>query len=34
MLIYIVTEGEYSDYRILAVFDKREYAEEFCGDDS
>lgn len=27
--IYIVTEGEYSDYHICAVFSKREKAEEY-----
>ena len=27
--VYIVTHGEYSSYRIDAVFDKRELAEEY-----
>ena len=29
--IYICTSGEYSDYGINAVFDKKELAEEFCS---
>ena len=29
--IYICTSGEYSDYGIRAVFDKKELAEEFCS---
>jgi hypothetical protein len=28
--IYIITEGEYSDYRICAVYSKKEQAEEFA----
>lgn len=27
--IYIVTEGEYSDYRICAVFDNKELAQKY-----
>ena len=33
MLIYIVTEGYDDDYHIIAVFDKREYAEEILNDE-
>ena len=28
-MAYIVTEGEYSDYRILAVFENKDKAEEY-----
>lgn len=29
--VWIVTDGEYSDYRIVAVFDSQESAKEFCN---
>ena len=28
--VYVVTDGEYSDYRILDVFDDRALAERYC----
>ena len=31
MKVYIVTEGEYSDYHICKVFDSRKHAEEYCA---
>lgn len=30
--VYVVTEGEYSDYRILGVFSTEDLAKEYCGD--
>lgn len=32
--IYVVTEGEYSDYRIVAVFASLEEATAFCPDEA
>lgn len=29
--IYVVTEGQYSDYHICGVFDDRGLAEKFCA---
>ena len=31
MKVYIVTEGEYSDYHIVGVFATREAAEKYCA---
>lgn len=31
MKIYVVTEGEYSDYHICAVFDNKKKAELYCA---
>ncbi len=31
MKIYVVTEGEYSDYHICAVFDDKKKAELYCA---
>ena len=28
--VFVVTEGEYDDYRILGVFTHREQAEKYC----
>ena len=28
--VYVITYGEYSDYQILTVFDKKILAEEYC----
>ena len=32
--VYIVTVGEYSDYRIAAVFDKEEKARKYCDKNN
>jgi hypothetical protein len=32
--VYIVTKGDYSDYRIVAVFKSRKEAEDFIGEDT
>ena len=31
MIVYVVTAGEYSDYHIEAVFDKKQQAELYCA---
>lgn len=31
MIVYVVTDGEYSDYHIEAVFTDKEQAELFCA---
>jgi len=31
VIVYVVTSGEYSDYRINAVFDNKEQAELYCA---
>ena len=31
MKIYVITEGEYSDYHICAVFDDKKKAELYCA---
>lgn len=31
MKIYSVSKGEYSDYRVMALYSNKEYAEEVCN---